>query len=82
MEIKKVRETINRSFENDSQSDKIENVLYNILDDNENVIGTTTVWEGNASVNFTLSGFASIEEGAARVETLFEKMYNSEADAE
>lgn len=72
MEIKKESENVRRSFAGETQSETIESVQYNVLDDNGNVVGNATVWNGSANVNFSLSGFNSVAEGAARVEALFE----------
>lgn len=71
MEIKKSNETINRSYVNDAPTDVVENVQYNVLDENGNVIGNATVWNGSANVNFSLSGFVGVSEGESKLNALF-----------
>lgn len=71
MEIKKSNETINRSYVGESPTDVVENIQYNILDENGNVIGNATIWNGSASVNFSLSGFNSVSEGETKLSEIF-----------
>lgn len=71
MEIKKSNETINRSYVNETPTDVVENVQYNVLDENGNVIGNATVWNGSANVNFSLSGFNSVSDGETKLNALF-----------
>lgn len=71
MEIKKSNETINRSYVNETPTDVVENVQYNVLDENGNVIGNATVWNGSANVNFSLSGFNNVSDGETKLNALF-----------
>lgn len=71
MEIKKSNETINRSYVGESPTDVVENVQYNILDENGIVIGNATIWNGSANVNFSLSGFNNVSEGETMLSEIF-----------
>lgn len=72
MQLKKSSENVNRSFDNEGNvSENIDRIQYQILDDNDNVVGNANIGTGYANANFNLSGFSSIDEGERKLSELF-----------
>lgn len=68
MELVKVNESVNRTFDGETTKEEVTSINYNLVD-NGNVLGSASISSGYFSVSGSMSG--SIEEIRAKVEAMF-----------
>lgn len=60
------------SAEGVESGNRLDSVQYNLVDDDNNVIGNATVYATNANVNiYGLGGFNTIDEGVEKLKGIF-----------
>lgn len=71
MQLRKTNEKVNRTFNEGQQTENIESIQFQIVDDAGKAVGNASIGEtwGNASLN--ISGFTTIEEGKTKLLALF-----------
>ncbi len=68
MELRKTNENINRSFNEQGESeDRVESANYAIVDADGNTIGSANISNGNLNANINIYGFSSIAEGEEKL---------------
>lgn len=68
MKLRKTSESVNRSFNAEGNpSERINDVQYEILNADGNVIGNANIGNGYANASISLSGFSTIAEGEEQV---------------
>lgn len=72
MELKKTNEKWDRTFnENGEETNTLESVQLNVLDDNDNIIGNASVGNGYANVNiYNIGSFNGVTEGLTKLKEL------------
>lgn len=72
MILKKTSEKWNRSFdaEGEESGSTLESAQFDIKDDEGNYIGNASVNQGSASVNLSIYGYSTVEEGVEKLKEL------------
>ena len=74
MKLVKTNESWQRSFDANGEeaTDRLTDRQYNIVDDEDRVVGSSTIHSSHADVNiYGIGGFSTIEEGEAKLKALF-----------
>lgn len=69
MELVKVNESVNRSYEGEIATEEVTSVIYNIVD-NDSVIGSASISNGSLSIGAQILG--TMDEIKTKVEAMFE----------
>lgn len=71
MELKKINENVNRSYDAEGKSEeRVETISYELRDNAGTVIGNASVGNGYASLNVTLYNFPTLGEGERALKEL------------
>lgn len=68
MELVKVNESVNRTFDGETTKEEVTSISYNLVDDG-NVVGSASISDGYLSISGSIPG--TMDELRAKVERMF-----------